>query len=343
MSDTYRNKLAQIKDGEHPFAQYVRILGKGKSGSRSLTRDEAYNAMQMILAGNVEDLQLGAFLMLLRVKEETPDELAGFVSAVRDHIPAPKQPIAVDLDWSSYAGKKKQLPWFLISCFLLAQNGIRIFMHGAGGHTAGRLYTEDVLKALNIPVATDWQQVQEQLDNNNFAYMPLEYLCPELKNIIDFRNYLGLRSPVHTLCRLLNPLGAEHSMQSIFHPAYGDKHQHAALALGQINAAVFKGEGGEIERRPEATCIVKTIVDSEIFEETWPKIIEGRQQPMGNLNVDELKALWKGEIKNSYADNAVVSTSAVALKLLNGIPAQQAALKLAGEYWYSRNVKWPFS
>ena len=59
---------------EHPFAQYVRILAKGKRASRSLTEAEAYDAMKMIIAGEVEPEQLGAFMMLLRVKEETADE-----------------------------------------------------------------------------------------------------------------------------------------------------------------------------------------------------------------------------------------------------------------------------
>ena len=49
--------------------------------------------------------------------------------------------IAVDLDWSSYAGKRKHLPWFILSALLLAENGIRVFMHGSDGHTAGRIYT----------------------------------------------------------------------------------------------------------------------------------------------------------------------------------------------------------
>jgi anthranilate phosphoribosyltransferase len=49
---------------EHPFAEFIRILGKGKNGSRPLTQDEAYQAMRMILAGEVEEIQLGAFLML---------------------------------------------------------------------------------------------------------------------------------------------------------------------------------------------------------------------------------------------------------------------------------------
>lgn len=71
---------------EHPFAQFVRILGKGKRGARSLTREEAREALGMILDGRVEDTQLGAFLMLLRHKEESSEELAGFTEAVRERL-----------------------------------------------------------------------------------------------------------------------------------------------------------------------------------------------------------------------------------------------------------------
>ncbi len=80
------------KEAEHPFAPYVRILGKGRTGSRSLTFAEARDAFRMILDGEALDVQIGAFLMLLRVKEESPEELAGFVSAVREWIPAPESP-----------------------------------------------------------------------------------------------------------------------------------------------------------------------------------------------------------------------------------------------------------
>ena len=55
------------------FTQYVKILGRGKKGSRTLTTDEAYQAMSLILSGNVEPEQLGAFWMLIRIREETVD------------------------------------------------------------------------------------------------------------------------------------------------------------------------------------------------------------------------------------------------------------------------------
>lgn len=337
MPHNHRKKYSIHKDSEHPFALYVRILGKGKTGSRSLTQTEAYHAMQMILNGEVEDIQLGAFLMLLRVKEESHEELTGFALAARDNIQAPANSVNVQLDWSSYAGKKKQLPWYLLSCFALADQGISIYMHGAGGHTPGRLYTENVLHELRIPVAENWNAVEQQLGENNFSFMPLEFLCPQLKRIIDLRSYLGLRSPVHTLSRLLNPLNAPYSLQSIFHPSYGDSHQQAAVALGQRNAAVFKGEGGEIERRPEASCTVKLVTDGVASEEFWPKMVEGRQAQPESLNTQNLIAVWRGGLEDAYAINAIIGTLAIALRLLNKAGDQQQAMLLAQQYWQQRN------
>ena len=333
---SYLSTLAQAKPGEHVFAKYVRILGKGKTGSRSLTEEEAYTAMTMILTGQVESLQLGAFLMLLRVKEESQQELTGFVRAVRDSLHAPTD-IPVDLDWSSYAGKKKQLPWFLLSCFCMADQGIRLYMHGTLGHTEGRLYTQDVLQALNIPVALNWGDVRTQIDDSHFCYMPLSRLCAPLQQIIDFRRLFGLRSPVHTLSRLINPLAAPYSMQSIFHPAYADSHQQAAQSLEQQNAAVFKGEGGEIERRPEAITTVKRVVNGVIEEEIWPKMTEGRQAPMDDLNIDQLKAVWRGEADNDYGYQAIIGTTAIALRLLGKANDQSEAFTLAEHYWQQRN------
>ncbi|MCC6373802.1 MAG: glycosyl transferase family protein, partial [Moraxellaceae bacterium] len=205
------------RHSEHPFAQYVRIVGKGKSGSRSLTYAEAQAAFSMILKGEVLEAQLGAFLMLLRVKEETCEELAGFVQATRDWLHAPQ--IAVDVDWSSYAGKRKHYPWFLLAALVLAENGVRVFMHGASGHTVNRLYTEEVLPVLGHQLCQTWQEVAETLDKHQFAYLSLDAYCPPLANIIQLRNIMGLRSPVHTLSRLINPLNAQCSLQAIFHPA----------------------------------------------------------------------------------------------------------------------------
>ena len=322
---------------EHRFAQYIRILGKGKRGSRGLTEEEAYESMVMVLNNEVEACQLGAFLMLLRVKEESPEEVAGFVRAVKASFELPTNTKEVMLDWSSYAGKRRHLPWFLLSALLLAENGITTFMHGAEGHTAGRIYTRDVLKVLNIPVATSLSEAAEQMEKSNFSYLPLEFLSPKMHSIIQMRPLLGLRSPVHTISRLLNPFSAKFEIQGIFHPSYRDTHQHAAKLLGQPNLAVLKGEGGEIERNPDQACLVKSVVDGNLQEEEWPAMFEGpRHLKDETMNPQRLVEVWRGLDSDEYAIASIVGTTAVALKLLKRTQTMQDAQHQAEKLWDSR-------
>lgn len=322
---------------EHPFAQYVRILGKGRNGSRALNAEESYEAMRMIMAGEVEPIQLGAFLMLMRVKEETGPEVAAFVRAIRETLSIPADAPKVDLDWSSYAGKKRQLPWYLLAALLLSQNGVRIFMHGASGHTAGRIYTKNVLPELGIPVATSLEEASRQMAESNFAYLDLEHLSPKLHEIIEMRPLLGLRSPVHTIARELNPFGAPYVYQGIFHPGYRDIHLEAGKELGEPHMAVIKGEGGEIERNPDIACLVRMLHNGVFSEEEWPPMFEKRHIRKDELNIDDLMAVWRGEKEDEYGAASVVGTVAVALYLMGRADGREAAEKQAWEMWNNRN------
>ncbi len=321
---------------EHPFAQYVRILGKGKNGSRPLTQDEAYQSMLIILKGEVEPAQLGAFMMLMRVKEETREELAGFIQAARDSFQLPSGMANVDLDWSSYAGKRRHLPWFLLSALLLAAKGIKVFMHGSGGHTNDRIYTQDVLSYLNIDYATSFEQASEQLEQTNFSYLPLEYLSPKLHEIIEMRSLMGLRSPVHTLARMINPLNASYVIQGIFHPGYSPVHQEAALLLNMPHLAVMKGEGGEIERNPDMECLVQSVHNAELSDEIWPPLFKKRHVKEPILEPKRLVSLWRGEIEDEYAEAAIVGTTAIALRLMEKANSVDEAHQLAQQMWDNR-------
>jgi anthranilate phosphoribosyltransferase len=325
-----------MENQEHPFAEFIKILGKGKKGSRPLTQDEAFRAMQMILADDqVLPMQLGAFLMLMRIKEETCEELAGFVLAAKQTIDIPV--LQIDLDWSSYAGKRRHLPWFLLATLLLAENGFKVFMHGAGGHTQGRVYTENVLKALGINAAACLAEAERQLTETNFSYLSLEHICPKLFGMINLRPVMGLRSPVHTLVRLLNPFNAEHSIQGIFHPSYRQVHQKAALLLNQPHMAVLKGEGGETERNPDVECLVQSVHNGELSEEIWPALFAHRHMKAEELNSLQLVQLWRGEMQDEFAEQTVIATTAVALKLMAKARTQADAHELARQYWTKRN------
>jgi len=330
--------MSQSHFKDHPFAQYIRILGKGKTGSRSLTLDEAYRSFSMILAGEADDIQLGAFLMLLRVKEETAEELAGFVLACRESMFRPNHDLSVNLDWSSYAGKRKHHPWYLLSALLLAQRGVRIFMHGSGGHTPGRVYSESVLPKLGYAIADNWEQAEQQLNQHNFTFMPLATFCPALQTIIELRPLLGVRSPVHTLSRLLNPLAAPCSLQSVFHPSYSESHQSAASLLKQPNAMVFKGESGEAERRPEAAVETRILRAGRHFEYTWPRLLKGRQAIPKDISTKHMLAVWREQLHDEYAEAAIIGTCAFALFLINEQLDCDQALDLARQYWFERDT-----
>ncbi|MDD1012175.1 glycosyl transferase family protein [Pseudomonas rubra] len=317
---------------EHPFAQFVRILGKGKRGARGLSREEAREAMGMLLDGKVEETQLGAFLMLLRHKEESPEELAGFTEALRQRLQAP--PIAVDLDWPSYAGKKRHLPWYLLAAKCLAANGVRILLHGGGAHTAGRLYSEQVLEVLNIPLCRDWNAVAEALDSHKLAFAPLQDWAPRLQRMIDLRNTLGLRSPIHSLARVLNPLNARCGLQSIFHPGYQAVHREASRLLGDT-AIVVKGDGGEIEINPDTSSHLYGTAGGIDWDEEWPALAAQRHVKPASLEPEQLLAVWCGDEHNSYGELAVVATMALALRGLGH--AREDAFALAQRYWDQRN------
>ena len=325
---------------EHPFAPYIRILGKGRSGSRSLTQDEACQAMRMILAGEAEPVQLGAFLMLLRVKEESPEELAGFVLAARETMPLPENAPAVQLDWSSYAGKRRQLPWFLLSALLLASHGVNVFMHAAGGRKDNRVYTPETLALLGISPCNSLPEAATQIRNHHFAFMPLEALNPTLYQIMELRPMLGLRSPVNTLARMLNPLRAPVAMQGIFHPAYRDMHQLAAQLLQQPHLAVLKGEGGEIERNPDSPCLVKSVHNGVLSEEEWPALFSNRHMKDESMDIRRLPALWNGDIEDEYGLAAITGTTAIALKAMGMADTQEAAQVMATELWKRRPSTW---
>ncbi|MDA8231109.1 MAG: glycosyl transferase family protein [Magnetospirillum sp.] len=298
---------------EHPFAQYVRILGKGPNLSRSLTFEEAHAATAMIMAGEVEPVQLGAFLCLMRVKTETPAEVAGLAKAMRESLAKPSNARA-DIDWAAYAGKSRQLPYYVLAALALAQHGIKVFMHGAEHHTEGRVYTSEALAALGVSACGGMDEVARRLESRNFAYITLEAMSPRLHAIMALKPLLGLRTPLHTIGRLLNPLDAAFAINAATHPPYLAVHQEAAQILGQPFLATFKGEGGEVERRPEKSCDVLFLAHNAPGREEWPALLTRPRAKDETMDLARLKALWTGEAEDEAAAATIAGTMAIALR-----------------------------
>ena len=323
----------------HPFAKYVAILGRGKTKQRPLTLAESRESMAMILRGEAEREQIGAFLMLLRLKEEAPEEIAGFALGARDTMDIPEGLPPVDIDWSTYAGKRIQLPWYVLSVLALVNAGHSVLMHGTEGHTPGRVYTREVLEALGFPAVKSLEEAADHIRARRFAYVPLEVMSPMLRHLIDLRPILGLRSPVHSFSRMLNPFDAPVMMQGIFHRGFMDVHAGAAQILGQPHMAVFRGEGGEIERRPnKPTQVWMTHGADEPLVETWPALSDQPHQPANTeMNVGDLARTWRGEMDDPYALASITGTIAVTLRCMGKAGSVEQADAMAQEVWAARD------
>jgi anthranilate phosphoribosyltransferase len=328
--------------GRHPFAAILRTVGRGPTLSRPLTEGEAEAAMGMVLDGAVEPLQLGAFLLLLRYRGETAEELAGFVRAARGRL-AGGIKAEIDLDWPSYADAHKQLPYFLLSALLLARNGYRVLVHGVAGE--GAATTRHGLAALGLAQARSPAEAAAELDAANFTYLPVEAAVPELARLLGLKPFLGLRTFANTMARELNPFGAPCQMQGVFHPPYLELHRGTQRLLGQPRAATFKGGGGEGQRNPEKPCRVLELDEGgEAAETVWPALTPGAAYPWRDepLELGRLAAVWRGEVDAQALVACVTGTAAVALRLL-GRHDPKAAQTLAEAMWRGRDKELPDS
>ncbi|MCW9040697.1 MAG: glycosyl transferase family protein, partial [Rhodospirillales bacterium] len=230
------------------------------------------------------------------------------------------------------------MPWFLLSALLLSKNGIRVFMHGTEGHTAGRIYAREALESLGIAPALSMADAAAKIRAHNFAFLPLGNLVPRLQEIMDLKSILGLRSPINTFTRMLNPFKAPYSIQSIFHPNYREIHRDAEKLLDQPHMCVFKGEGGEIERRPGKPVMVESLHEGEYMDEEWPALLsDGAYREDENLSLPRLAAVWRGEEDDAYADAAITGTAAIALRLMGRAQSPQEADSLARSMWEDRD------
>jgi len=329
-----------MPDTPTDFKHFIRIIGRGQRAGRTLTMEEAQQAMSMLIKGQATAEQKGAFLMLLRVREETAAELAGFSLAFRALTPTNITELAVDLDMGCYAGKRRHLPWFLLAVMLLAQSGKRLFLHGTHEPDSKRLYLKEVLPQLGFEISQNPEQARVALDTFGFTYMDLKHINPQLEHIIQLREQFGLRSCANTLARMLNPTHATNSLQGIFHRLIDEKHRKTAALLNDQNVLCFRGEGGEIEFNPlrDVTLHISRQTQQACTEvsATCETFITKPQA----LDVKQLIKVWAGQIDDIYANHAVVGTLSLMLVLVNKLDWAES-YQQAEVMWQGRDKTWP--
>lgn len=328
------------------FTPFIKAIGAGQRAGRCLTEQEAFSAMSMLLNGQVLPEQKGAFLMLLRVREESVDELTGFVKACRtflsQHSRLPSTDNKKDIDIACYAGKRRQLPWFILALSIMHQNGYRIFMHGTAEPLSQRLYVKDVFRQLGILPslqASSVQQALQSLDNKGAAYMDLRDFHAPLDDIIKLRELFGLRSCANTLARLLNPLNAPYSVQGVHHQGVDEKHIKIAANLADKHVLCFRGEGGEPEVNPSKVTICHFYAHNSQPSSYQVEVPEGQSWQIKPkiLDASLLLDCWQGKYHSAYAELTVIKTLVALIIMTQGCSVEEAG-QLANTWWHERNT-----
>jgi anthranilate phosphoribosyltransferase len=204
----------------------------------------------------VTDLEIGGFCLAMRIKGETPEEMAGFLDATYQRMlrfPASERPVVV---LPSYNGARKLPVLTPLLALLLAREGLPVLVHGTATESS-RIFTSDVLAALGIHGLTAIRSIA----NGEVVFAATELLCPGLKRLLDVRRAVGLRNPAHSLVKIMNPcLGKALVVSSYTHPEY-------AISMGQTfeliaaDALLLRGTEGEVvadaRRTPQMEAFVK--------------------------------------------------------------------------------------
>lgn len=317
MSSTHSKRMDKIDS----FKDVVRVIGRGATLGRSLTVSEAEQAAHWLLNGHVDEFQLGAFLMMLRLRGETPEEAAGLAQGLRSGMNVPDN-LAVDVDWPVYAGKRRQLPWFLLTSLALAQQGKRVLMHGAVGGDTDRLYLEPIIRAMGLPIAHNWQDVRTALDQHNWVYIPMEVFFPQLVSWLNLKQNLGLRSVMHTVARLLNPAQAPMSVRGVFHQEYVELHARVAQLQATDKVIIIRGDGGEAEVSADRRVPIVSITQGHIEERTSDPVSLSRPiaEDLSVVSVAQrLLSVWRGcgEAEEVYGRQTMLQTLTVLTHSVN--------------------------
>jgi anthranilate phosphoribosyltransferase len=211
-----------------------------------LTYEEAETAMSIVMRGDATEAQIGGYLVALRMKGETVDEIAGSAAAMRSVVNRVEIPAAgtglVDTAGTGGDGSHS----FNIStaaAFVIAGAGRRVAKHGNRA-ASSRCGSADVLAALGVEISLTPEQVGDCIREIGIGFMFAPKFHPAMRHAIGPRVELGQRTIFNILGPLTNPAGATHQLLGVFDPALTEPMARVLGDLGGVAAFVVHGAGG---------------------------------------------------------------------------------------------------
>ncbi len=210
-----------------------------------LSQAEAEAAMDTIMSGQATPAQIGAFLIALRMKGETVDEIAGFARSMRRN--ARRVPLSSNgaiVDTCGTGGDRSGT--FNIStavAFVVAGAGRRVAKHGNRA-VSSKSGSADVLEALGVNIALTPEQVARCIEEVGIGFLFAPTFHPAMKHAIGPRRELGVRTVFNILGPLTNPAFATHQLLGVYDPNLTEMMARVLAELGVKAAFVVHGAGG---------------------------------------------------------------------------------------------------
>jgi anthranilate phosphoribosyltransferase len=317
------------------IAPYLREIGRGKDGARDLTRAQAADIMTRLMDGRVSDLETGAFAIAMRIKGETPEELAGFMDAVvpgMTRLPTPAAAGAVVLP--SYNGARKLPNLVPLLALVLARAGLSVLVHGLE-EDPGRVTTSAVFEALGLVPVRDAAGVAARWASREPAFISTPDLHPALARLLALRRVIGLRNPAHSLAKLLPALPAANAVRVVnhTHPAYAES-LGEFLALTQANALLMRGTEGEpvadARRCPKLTAFVGGMARAELSIEAQAGSLATLPELPATTAAAETARYIEAVLRGAQPLPAPIATQVGALQALVAAAGNPAADVITG-------------
>lgn len=226
------------------IAPFIKEIGRGAAGARSLSVEQAHELMATVLDGGASDLEVGAFALAMRMKGESLDEITGFLRAAQERclaLPTDRPVIVIP----SYNGARRLPNLTPLLAMSLAQEGARVLVHGQP-HDRARVTSADIFRDLGLPVAQDEADVASAWARHEPAFVSTERLCPALQRLLDVRWVVGVRNSGHTIAKMLDPCRGARTLRlaSYTHPEFGAL-MSAWAQREAVDVMLLRGTEGE--------------------------------------------------------------------------------------------------
>jgi anthranilate phosphoribosyltransferase len=231
---------------------------------RSLSQVEARDVMNQIMSGEATPAQMGGFLVALRLKGETADEIAGCAEAMREHVLSvrPGRDDLVDTAGTGGDGART----FNIStaaALVAAAAGAGVAKHGnrAVSSASG---SADVLEALGLELELPVPRIERSIDELGFGFLFAPTHHPAMRHAAPVRRELATRTVFNVLGPLTNPAGARAQVVGVYAPELVETIATVLVRLGARRAFVVHGAGGVDELSPAGPNLVCEVIDGRV-------------------------------------------------------------------------------